>query len=255
MAGGKLALALAAGVAFTLAIPRMTVVHDRRPPGLDRAVGAADANAGLLHAADGWRVVVLPSLGDVAAGLGAGPVAIRADGRRVAAVRGRRGGGDGDLGDGADPVARRPGVLTPSATPTAASWPPPAPPSVAPGGEPAPGSPIVSLSAAAAGSRLVAGHEDGSVSVWEAGASEPLAAWPSPLPGSGPPALSPDGALVALGTAAGEAPAACLLRAEDGALARRVEGARAIALSPAGDGLMVGGDWGCAWLTPFEEDT
>jgi hypothetical protein len=126
---------------------------------------------------------------------------------------------------------------------------------VAPGGEPAPGSPIVSLSAAAAGSRLVAGHEDGSVSVWEAGESEPLAAWPSPLPGSGPPALSPDGALVALGTATGEAPAACLLRAEDGALARRVEGARVIAPSPAGDGLLVGGDWGCAWLTPLEEDS
>jgi hypothetical protein len=101
----------------------------------------------------------------------------------------------------------------------------------------------------------VAGHEDGTVSVWQVGGTEPLAAWPSPLPGSGPPALSPDGALVALGTATGQAPAACLLRAEDGALARRVEGARVIAPSPAGDGLMVGGDWGCAWLTPLEEDS
>jgi hypothetical protein len=254
VAGGKLALALAPGVAFTLAIPRMTVVHDRRPPGLDRAVGASGANAGLLHAADGWRVVVLPSLGDVAAGLGAGPVALRADGRRVAAVV--DGGVDEwDLGT-PDPVARHAGVPTAlcyaadGALVAAAGA-----AVVAPGGDPAPGSPIVSLSAAAAGSRMVAGHEDGSVTVWEAGASEPLAAWPSPLPGSGPPALSPDGALVALGTATGEAPAACLLRAEDGALARRVEGARVIALSPAGDGLMVGGDWGCAWLTPFEEDS
>jgi hypothetical protein len=254
VAGGKLALALAPGVAFTLAIPHMTVVHDRRPPGLDRAVGAPGANAGLLHDADGWRAVVLPSLGDVAAGLGAGPVALRADGRRIAAaVDG--GVEEWDLGT-PDPVARHAGVPTAlcyasdGALVVAAGA-----AAVAPGGEPAPGSPIVSLSAAAAGSRLVAGHEDGSVSVWEAGESEPLAAWPSPLPGSGPPALSPDGALVALGTATGEAPAACLLRAEDGALARRVEGARVIAPSPAGDGLLVGGDWGCAWLTPLEEDS
>jgi hypothetical protein len=254
VAGGKLALAMAPGVAFTLTIPHMAIVHDRRPPGLDRALGAPGANAGLLHGADGWRAVVLPSLGDLAAGLGPGPVALRADGRRVAAAV------DGaveewDLGT-PDPVARHDGLPTAlcyaadGALVAAAGA-----AVVAPGGDPAAGSPIVSLSAAAAAPRLVAGHEDGSVSVWEAGAPEPIAAWPSPLPGSGPPALSPDGVLVALGTATGEAPAACLLRAEDGALVRRVEGARVIAPSPAGDGLMVGGDWGCAWLTPLEEDS
>ena len=108
VAGGKLALAMAPGVAFTVAIPHMTVVHDRRPPGLDRAVGAPGANAGLLHAADGWRVVVLPSLGDVAAGLGEGPVALRADGRRVAAVV-DGGVEEWDLGT-PEPVARHDGV-------------------------------------------------------------------------------------------------------------------------------------------------
>jgi hypothetical protein len=241
-------------VAVTLRVPQMTVVHDRRPPGLDHVMGASGANAGLLLGADGWRAVVLPSLGDVAAGLGPGPVAVRADGRRIAAaVDG--GVEEWDLG-APDPVARhegRPGALCDAADGALVAAAGSA--VVAPGGDPAPGSPVVSLSSAAAAPRVVALHEDGVVSVWEPGAPEPLAAWPSPLPGSGPPALSSDGALVALGTAAGEAPAACLLRAEDGALVRRVEGARAIAFSPAADGLVVGGDWGCAWLTPLEEDS
>lgn len=254
VAGGALVLAAAPGVAVTLRIPQMTVVHDRRPPGLDRVAGASAANAGLLHGADGWRAVVLPSLGDVAAGLGPGPVAIRADGRRIAAaVDG--GVEEWDLG-APDPVARhegRPEALCYTADGTLVAGAGGA--VVAPGGGPAPGSTIVSLSSAAAAPRVVALHEDGSVTVWEPGTPQPVAAWRSPLPGSGPPALSPDGALVALGTPAGEAPAACLLRADDGALVRRVEDARVIAFSPAGDGMVVGGDWGCAWLTPLEEDS
>ena len=156
---------MASGIAFTLAIPHMTVVHDRRPPGLDRAVGAPGANAGLLHGSDGWRAVVLPSLGDVAQGLGAGPVAIRADGRRIAAaVDG--GVEEWDLGS-PDPVARHEGH--PAALCYAADGALVAAAGaavVAPGGAPAPGSPIASLSAAAAAERLVAGHEDGTVSVW-----------------------------------------------------------------------------------------
>jgi len=90
VAGGTWVLGVGAlgGVAYSLALPRIRVVHDRRPPGLDAVAGAADVNAGVLHADGGWRAVVLPSLGDVAADLGDGPVAMRADGRRLAVVSG-----------------------------------------------------------------------------------------------------------------------------------------------------------------------
>ncbi|HVG99812.1 MAG TPA: hypothetical protein VM844_03530 [Miltoncostaeaceae bacterium] len=253
VAGGRLALATADGVAYSLALPQVRVVHDRRPPGLAAAAGAPLANAGLLRADDGWRVVVLPSLGDVAAGLGPGPAAIRGDGRRVAAaVDG--GVEEWDLGE-ADPVARHErtasalcyagdGTLLAAAGAAVG----------APGLDPAPGSPIAALGGAAAAPRAVARHEDGTISVWEAGSAEPVASWPSPLPGGGDPSLSADGALVAIGSPAGADPVACLARAEDGALVRAIAGARVLAPSPAGDGMVVGGDWGCAWLTPDEED-
>ena len=70
---------------------------------------------------------------------------------------------------------------------------------------------------------------------------------------AGGPALCPDGTLVALGTPAGDDPVACLARAEDGAVVRAVAGARTLAPSPAEDGGVIGGDWGCAWMTPVEE--
>jgi hypothetical protein len=253
VAGGRLALATAEGVAYSLALPQAQVVHDRRPPGLAAAVGAPLANAGLLRADDGWRAVVLPSLGDVASGLGPGPAAIRADGRRVAAaVEGAV--EEWDLG-APDPVARHEawvsalcyagdGALLGAAGAAVG----------APGLDAAAGSPIAGLAGAAAAPRAVARHQDGTITVWEAGAREPLAAWPSPLPGGGDPGLSADGALVAIGSPAGAEPVALLARAEDGALVRAVAGARVLAPSPAGDGMLVGGDWGCAWLTPDEED-
>jgi hypothetical protein len=53
VAAGKLALLTGAGAAFSLRLPQVVVIHDRRPPGLDRTVGAAEANAGLLHADGG----------------------------------------------------------------------------------------------------------------------------------------------------------------------------------------------------------
>jgi hypothetical protein len=34
---------------------------------------------------------------------------------------------------------------------------------------------------------------------------------------------------------------------------RAVAGARTMAPSPAEDGGVIGGDWGCAWMTPLEE--
>src|SRR5262245_12799331 len=86
-AGGALALVASAGVARSVRLPDAVVVHDRRPPGLMRIAAAPRANAGLLADDDGWRAVVLPSLGDLAPGLGPGPVAMRGDGRRVAALR------------------------------------------------------------------------------------------------------------------------------------------------------------------------
>ena len=122
----------------------------------------------------------------------------------------------------------------------------------APGLDAGAGPAIVSLSGAAAAPRAVARHEDGSISVWERGSDEPVGAWTAP-PGTGAPALSADGALVVLGAPEGDEPTACLARAEDGVIVRAVAGARVLAPSPAGDGMVVGGDWGCAWLTPHEE--
>jgi hypothetical protein len=252
VAGGKLVLATAPGVAYTLSAPQMQVIHDRRPPGLDAAIGAPRANAGLLRAEDGWRAVVLPSLGDVATGLGPGPAAIRADGRRVAAaVEGAI--EEWDLGE-PSPVARHEGwaaalcydgdgaLLAAVGSRVGA-----------PGLDGAAGPGIVSLAGAAAAARAVARHEDGSISVWEPGAAEPVARWPWRRPTAGPPALSADGSLVVLGAPDGDEPVACVARAEDGAIVRSVAGARVLAPSPAEDGFVVGGDWGCAWMTPLEE--
>jgi len=253
VAAGRLVLARGAGAAYSVGLPQMRVIHDRRPPGLDRVAGAAAANAGLLHGDDGWRAVVLPSLGDLVPALGPGPVAIRADGRAFLVAEGgavvewamgreepaaRHEGGVGALCYAAD------GAIVAAVGARLG----------APGDAPGPGSPIVALAPAQAVPRVAALHADGTVSLWEPGAGEPLARWRSPVEGEPSIALSPDGDLVALGDPDGVAPVAALLRAGDGAPVRRVEGARAIALAPDGAGLVVGGDWGCAWLTPIEED-
>lgn len=249
VAGGTWVLGIGTlgGVAYSLALPRIRVVHDRRPPGLDGVVGAADVNAGVLHADGGWRAVVLPSLGDVAADIGDGPVAIRADGRRVAIGAGNgidelAVGGDGEgarhagaaqalayTGDGTLLVARGAAVGTPD---------------VAPQDGPA----VIALAGAAAAPRAAALHDDGTVTVWTSGGGDPVARWTSPVEGAATIALSPDGERVELGVPEGDAPAAGIARAADGALVRRVEGARVVAATPAQDGLLVAGDWGCAWL-------
>ncbi len=251
---GALVLAAGAGVAYSLAAPRMHVVHDRRPPGLDRVIGAPGANAGLIHGADGWRAVVLPSLGDIAADLGEGPVAIRGDGRRIAVAID---GGVEEHDIGADgPAARHEGVAdalcyAADGTLVAAAGSAVGAPGLAAGG----GSPVVELAAAAAALRVAALHADGSVSVWEPGADAPLATWPSPVAGAGSIALSADGALVALGVPDGPEAAACLASALDGAQVRRVEGARVIAPASEPGALVVAGDWGSAWMNPLEEDS
>lgn len=255
VADGALVLATAIGAAFSVSAPRMHVVHDRRPPGLDAVIGACGANAGLIHGSDGWRAVVLPSLGDIAADLGHGPVAIRADGRRIALVA------DGaieefDIGaDGA--VARHEGGADALCYAVDGSLVVASGSRVGPPGSPAGlGSAVVELCAAAAAPRVAARHADGSVTVWDVGASEPLATWPAPIAGAGSIALSADGALVALGTPSAEdsLACACLAQAGDGAQVRRVEGARVIAPSPEPATILVAGDWGCAWMKPLEDD-
>jgi hypothetical protein len=247
-----LAVGSGAGVAFTIAAPRMHVVHDRRPPGLDRVLGAPGANAGLLHGVDGWRAVVLPSLGDVASGLGPGPVAIRADGRRLALLD------DGivvehDLG-GESPAARHEGgadalAYLADGSLLVATGSRLGPPGAGRGDGPA----IVGVATASAAPRAAALHEDGTVSVWEAGADAPLATWPAPIAAETV-ALSADGAQVALGTPTAAEPVAVMARAEDGATLRRIDGARVISPTPDPTQLAVGGDWGVVWLKPLEED-
>ena len=253
VADGKLVLGAGAGVAYSLMAPKMHVVHDRRPPGLDRVIGAAGANAGLLHGSDGWRGVVLPSLGDVAAGIGEGPVAIRADGRRFAAAH-ESGVDEYDVGIEAAVVFHLgpPSALcyAADASLVAAAGARVGPPGVDPG----PGSAVVELAAARSVPRVAARHADGSISIWEVGRDEPLHSWPSPVDGVGAIALSADGALVALGTPDADAPVAALVDARDGTQVRRIDGARLIAPAPEPDTILVAGDWGSAWMEPLEED-
>ena len=254
VADGAMVLAAGVGAAYSLTAPRMHVVHDRRPPGLDRVIGAAGANAGLIHGDDGWRAVVLPSLGDVAADLGEGPVAIRADGRRIAVAVD---GGVEEIDIGLDGVAARhegpAGALCYSASGDliAAAGSRVGPPGVSAGD----GSPIVEMVCASSAPRIAARHADGSVSVWEPGAAEPLAAWTSPVADPGSIGVSADGALVAVGSPGGADPSACLCDALTGAEVRRVDGARLIAPAPEPGTLLVAGDWGCAWMKPLEEDS
>lgn len=254
VADGAMVLAAGVGAAYSLTAPRMHVVHDRRPPGLDRVIGAAGANAGLIHGDDGWRAVVLPSLGDIAADLGDGPVAIRADGRRIAVAAG---GGVEESDIGLDGVAaRHEGAATALCYSAAGDLIAAAGARVgAPGVAAGEGSPVVRLVSATAAPRVAALHADGSVSVWEPGVAEPLATWSSPVAEPGAIGLSADGALVSLGSPTAADPSASLCDALTGAEVRRVEGARVIAAAPEPGTFLVAGDWGCAWMKPLEEDS
>jgi hypothetical protein len=256
VAAGTQVLGLGAlgGVAYSLAVPRLRVIHDRRPPGVDAVAGAASVNAGLLHGDDGWRAVVLPSLGDVAAGLGDGPAALRADGRLLAVVAD---GGVYEVQPGTEeqPV-HHPGTADALAySGDGALW-------VAAGAAVGPvgtaasaGSPVIALAGAAAAPVVAALHDDGTVTLWRSGAGGPVARWSAPCEDAGAIAVSPDGERVEIGVPAGDAPAACIARAADGALVRSVAGARVIAATPGQDGLFIAGDWGCAWLITIPEPT
>ena len=252
VAAGRMALAAAPGVARTLRLPDLEALFDRRPPGLSRVQGAALANAGLLLDDAGWRAVVLPSLGDLAPGLGPGPVALRADARRIAVAA------DGELteydlpgGDVAEEGLPVPAAMAYAADGRLATALGGA--VGAPATEAGEGSPVVALAAAAAVPLVLARHADGSSSLWDLDAGARVGGFAAPIEGPLAMSLSPDGALAALGTPFATPAAACVVRARDGALVRHVEGARAIAFGPSG-GLLVGGEWGVLSLEPVAED-
>ena len=250
VADGGIVLTAAPDVARTIRLPDMAPLFDRRPPGLMRVAGATLANAGLLLDDTGWRAVVLPSLGDLASDLGPGPIAIRADGRRVAVVH-----------EGAAYELELPGAATTrvetEGTPGAIAYAHDGSVIAAVGdglgGDAGGGSPIVALAAAGAAPRVLARHGDGSCSVWDTGARVRLATWTPAIPGPLSIALSADGELASMGTPFADPAAACVVRAADGAVVRHVDGARTIALHPQGKGLLVGGEWGALYLEPPRE--
>jgi hypothetical protein len=248
VADGALVLTMSPNLARSIRLPDMVGQFDRRPPGLMRLAGASLANAGMLLDDAGWRVVVLPSLGDLAADLGPGPVAIRADGRRVAVVHG------GELFELEIPGAATTQVDV-TAPPDAIAYASDGTLLVATGagfnGEA--GSPIVAITAACGAPRALARHGDGSCSVWDTDTRERLGSWTPVILGPLSIGLSADGELASLGTPFADPAAACVVRASDGALVRHIEGARTIALDPAGKGLLVGGEWGALWLEPPRE--
>jgi hypothetical protein len=250
VADGGIAITAAPNVARTLRLADMAPLFDRRPPGLMRVAGAALANAGLLLDDAGWRAVVLPSLGDLASDLGQGPIAIRADGRRVAVVH-----------EGAVYELELPGAATTQVevdgTPAAIAYAHDGTLLSAVGAglgtDPGDGSPIVALAAAAAAPRALARHGDGTCSLWDTDAGARIAAWTPGLLGPLSIALSANGEFASMGTPFADPAAACVVRAVDGAVVRYVDGARTIALHPQGKGMLVGGEWGALYLEPPRE--
>ncbi len=247
---GTILLTAAPNVARTIRTNDMSALFDRRPPGLMRVVGAGGANTALLQDAAGWRAVILPSMGDLAADLGPGPVAIRPDGRRVAVVH-----------DGTVYELELPGAATTSVD---VSSPPGAIAYAADGtliaavgggigGAPASDSPIVALAAARTAPRVIARHADGRLTLWDTTTGEVIGAWTPIILGPLSIALSDDGERVAMGTPFAEPAAACVARASDGALHRYIAQARTLALHPDGATMVVGGDWGALWLEPPRE--
>ena len=72
-------------------------------------------------------------------------------------------------------------------------------------------------------------------------------------PGIGDEAVPEVVTLATLGTPYSDPAAACVVRADDGAIVRWIDGARTIALHPDGRKLLVGGEWGALWLEPPRE--
>ncbi|HWH15315.1 MAG TPA: hypothetical protein VNT51_11270 [Miltoncostaeaceae bacterium] len=245
--GGRLVLAWSPGVVRSVGTADVGQMFDRRPAGLVEGVGARGANAGLLRADDGWRAVVLPSLGDRLAGLGDGPVAIAPDGLRVAvatadaveeraladgAVLARHPGGATALEYGADGalLAARGAVVGHADAPAA----------------PSDGPPVRRLRAAADAPVAVSLDEAGAVRVH---GREGAAPWEPPFAGVTAATPTADGAWVLLAAPEGVA----LVRAADGALGVRIRGAVCGAALPDGR-LVVGGPWGIAAIVPVSQE-
>lgn len=252
VADGALVLVAAPGVARSLKAPVLSQAFDRRPPGLASVAGASRSNAGLLLSDDGWRAVVLPSLGDILADLGAGPVALRPDGRVVAFLR------DGEVVEAALPdgnvVARHPGdvgalAYLPDGRLVAGCG------SLvgAPGTSAGEGSPVVALAAAAEAFSALALHADGTCSLWTGEGGTPAATWTPPGDGAASIALSPDGALAAVGMPSAPSPCACVVDAHSGEVLLGVDQGRGIAVGPGGH-VAVGGEWGVLWLDPVTDE-
>jgi len=244
-AGGTMVMSWIPGVVQCVVLPDLAQAFDRRPPGASEARGAARANAALLRADDGWRAVVLPSMGDRLSDLGPGPVAISADGREVAVY-------DAGatyvvaLADGA-PRAEYPGASDAAAFAANRLW-------LAAGGAVGPagaltperGAPVRSLVGAGAADRVLALFADGRVSRF--GTDEPICTWQPVVADVTAISLSDNGDWATLAGA----DAVAVVRATDGAIALHVSGASSIALAFDGR-VVVGGDWGMALIVPVEE--
>lgn len=242
---GALAVVWGPGMVRSVRVSDTGQLFDRRPPGTDRAVGAAQANAALVHADGGWRAVVLPSLGDRLPDLGPGPAAIAPDGLSVAV-------GDGggiavmNMADGAVTAHHEGAADAVALGAGGAVW-------VAAGGAVGPpgtaagdGARVIDLRAAGAADAAVALHEDGAVGVTTAGG---VTRWQAPE-GAVRVAVSDDGRRVLI-TAA---PGITVCDARDGAVLLSVGGVTCGGFG-AGDVVVVGGDWGVATLAPPADGT
>jgi len=244
-AGGAMVLSWLPGVVQSIVLPDLSQAFDRRPPGLAEARGAGRANAALLRADDGWRAVVLPSLGDRLSDLGPGPAAISASAHAIAVH---------DAGAtvvvplaGGAPLAEYPGEIDALAFGGEALWVARGG-AVAPAGElrPGDGAPIRRLAGAAGAERVLALTGDGRLVRF--GAGEPSASWRPAIAEVRDISLSEDGEWATL---AGP-DAVAVVRASDGAVGVFVTGASSIAWV-GGQRLVVGGEWGLALIVPVEE--
>lgn len=242
--GGDLVVTWSPGLVRSVRTADAAQLFDRRPPGAERAVGAASANAGLVRDQAGWRAVVLPSLGDRLSDLGDGPVAISPDGLSVAVA-------DGDgavvvaLADGAQTGRVDGGPVDALALGEGGAW-------VARGAavgdasvERADGPGVRILRAAPAARAAVALHEDGSVTVARGDERHRFT----------PPVVADAVAISAAGDwvlASGE-DRVVICRATDGAVAFDVQGARCGALA-GDDRVVISGDWGLALVAPVASE-
>ncbi len=244
-AGGTMVMSWAPGAIQSIVLPDLAQAFDRRPPGACDARGAARANAALLRADDGWRGVVLPSMGDRISDLGPGPVAISANGLQIAIYD------EGTtyvvaLADG-EPIAEYPGVVEDIAFASDRLW-IAANGAVHPAGDTSAqtGSPVIALAGAGAANRVLARDADGRLTRY--GAGEPAESWTPVITDITAISLSDDGGWATLSGP----DAVAVVRATDGALALYIAGASAIALAFDGR-VVIGGEWGMALIVPFEE--